>query len=58
VSKIFEYKVSGTLNQPKMEPLYFLPKLILIPLHPIESMKELIPKPPDSSKTNAPPVTP
>jgi len=56
VSKVFEYKISGTLNEPKMEPLYFLPKLILMPLHPIETMKELMPKAPETTSTNVPPA--
>jgi len=56
VSKIFEFKISGTLGEPKMEPLYFVPKLILLPLHPIETMKELMPKP-QNPATNAPPAT-
>ena len=56
VSKIFEYKITGTLGEPKMEPLYLLPKLILMPLHPFRTMKELMPAPPDWTQTNAPPV--
>ena len=56
VSKVFEYKISGTLGDPKMEPLYFVPKLILMPLHPFETMKDLMPKAPDASSTNAPPT--
>jgi hypothetical protein len=56
VSKVFEYKVSGTLAKPKMEPLYLVPRLIMIPLHPIETMKELLAKPPEQTNTNAPPA--
>ena len=56
VSKVFEYKISGTLGDPKMEPLYFLPKLILMPLHPLESMKELRPKTSESTTTNSLPA--
>jgi len=59
VSKVFEYKVTGTLAEPKVEPLLpVIPKLILLPLHPLDTMKELLPKPPEATKTNAPPTKP
>ncbi|MEJ0088360.1 MAG: AsmA-like C-terminal region-containing protein [Limisphaerales bacterium] len=41
VSKIFEYRVTGTLQNPKSEPLYVLPKLLLFPLHPIRTLENL-----------------
>jgi hypothetical protein len=40
VSKIFECRVTGTLGQPKPTPIY-VPKLLLVPLHPIRSMEEI-----------------
>jgi hypothetical protein len=46
VSKIFEYKITGTLQVPKSEPLFFVPKIILFPLHPIRAIKELLPEEP------------
>ncbi|HET7624880.1 MAG TPA: AsmA-like C-terminal region-containing protein [Verrucomicrobiae bacterium] len=58
VTKIFEYKITGTLNQPKTEPLFFLPKIVLLPFHPLRSMKELLPEIPNSNPTNAPPIFP
>ena len=42
VSKLFEYRVTGTLKNPKSEPIY-VPKLFLMPLHPIRSLEELFP---------------
>jgi hypothetical protein len=42
VSKAFECKVTGTLGQPKPTPIY-IPKLLLVPLHPIQSLEELLP---------------
>jgi hypothetical protein len=42
VSKLFEYHVTGTLKNPKSEPVY-VPKLLLMPLHPIRSFEELLP---------------
>ena len=42
VSKLFEYQITGTLENPKSEPVYVLPKLLLMPLHPIRSLLEEI----------------
>jgi hypothetical protein len=56
VSKLFEYRVSGTLQQPRSEPVFFIPKLVLLPFHPIRTMKELFPEESGESRTNAPPV--
>ena len=42
VSKLFEYHVTGTLKNPKPEPVY-VPKLLLMPLHPFRSLEELLP---------------
>jgi hypothetical protein len=53
VSKLFEYKVTGTLADPKLEPVYLVPKIFLAPLHPIKSIKEIFP--PSAASTNAPP---
>lgn len=55
VTKVFEYQVTGTLGQPKMEPLY-VPKFLLMPLHPIRTLKDLMP--PNTENTNAPPAPP
>jgi hypothetical protein len=53
VSKIFEYHVTGTLQNPKSEPIYVLPRLILIPLHPVRTLENLLM--PGGSFTNQPP---
>jgi hypothetical protein len=59
ITKMFEYKVTGSLAQPKIEPLYLFPKLVLMPFHPFKTLKELIPSDNrNSSQTNAPPPTP
>jgi hypothetical protein len=52
VSKLFEYKISGTLKNPKPEPVY-VPKLLLMPLHPIRTLEEMFPG--GETGTNAPP---
>jgi hypothetical protein len=44
LTKIFEFKVTGTLGAPKLEPLYF-PKPLLFPLNPIGTLKDLFQRP-------------
>jgi hypothetical protein len=56
VTKLFEYKVTGSLNQPKPEPLYLLPRIVLMPLHPWRTLKGLRPEEPPLTRTNAPPA--
>jgi hypothetical protein len=53
VSKLFEYRVTGPLKNPKSEPIYVLPKLLLMPLHPIRTLEEIIPG--GDSFSNQPP---
>jgi hypothetical protein len=53
VSKLFEYKITGTLKNPKSEPVYVLPKLLLLPLHPIRTLEGIFPG--GETGTNAPP---
>lgn len=40
--KLFEFKVSGTVKNPKTEPVY-VPNILLMPLHPIRSLQEMFP---------------
>ena len=42
VSKLFEYHVTGTLKAPRSRPVY-VPKILLMPLHPIRSVEEMFP---------------
>jgi hypothetical protein len=42
VTKVFEYKVSGTLNQPKAEPVYVIPKLLFIPFLPFKTLRDIV----------------
>ena len=51
VSKIFECRVGGTLSDPKVSPAY-IPKILLVPLHPIRSLEELFS--PSAMDTNTP----
>ena len=60
VTKMFEFKVTGTLDQPKTEPVYIIPKLVLLPFqmpfHPFRTLKGLLPEDFGQSGTNAPPL--
>ncbi len=47
VAKLFEYKITGTLAEPKLAPLY-IPKILLLPLNPIRTLEELFA--PDSGR--------
>jgi hypothetical protein len=47
VGKIFECRVTGTLGNPVVTPVY-IPKILLAPLHPIRSLEELF-SPPDTN---------
>ena len=57
ISKMFEYRVSGNLEQPKIEPKYLVPRLVMMPFHPIKTIKDILPENPNA-RSNAPPMTP
>ncbi len=57
VTKVFEYKVTGSLELPKTEPVYLIPKLVLMPFHPFRALKDLLPEDSGPVRTNAPPAT-
>jgi hypothetical protein len=40
LTKLFEYKVTGTLQQPEKEPLH-IPKPFQFPFHPLKTLKEI-----------------
>ncbi len=54
LSKLFEYKVTGTLKDPRTEPRFELPRVILMPFHLFRSSKDNSPA--SSTDTNAPPA--
>ncbi len=56
VTKMFEYKVTGTLSQPKPEPVYLIPKLMLMPFHPFRTLKNLLPQDSQTRTNASPPV--
>jgi hypothetical protein len=41
VTKLFEYKIGGSLGKPKSQPVY-IPKIFLMPFHPVRTLRELI----------------
>jgi hypothetical protein len=41
ITKALAYKVTGTLNEPKTEPLYILPKFLLLPFKPFKALKDI-----------------
>lgn len=47
VTKMFEYKVGGSLDEPKMEPVFIVPKIVLMPFHPFRTLKGLFPEEPE-----------
>lgn len=51
ITKLFVYKVTGTISEPKREPLY-VPRLLLMPLQPFKTLRELLTdeKPPPEKK--------
>jgi hypothetical protein len=50
--KVLEYKLSGNIGAPKAEPAY-IPSFLLIPLHPFQTLRDLLPS---EKHTNAPPA--
>jgi hypothetical protein len=54
VSKIFEYKITGTLTNPQSKSVYLVPNLILAPLHPVRTLKGLFGH--DEQKSQRPPT--
>ncbi len=54
VSKLFAYKITGTLEEPKSEPVY-IPKVLLLPFSPFKTLGELFA--PSPADTNTPPAT-
>jgi hypothetical protein len=62
ISKLFEYKVTGTLAQPKQEQVFFISRLLLapfqMPFHPFRTLKGLVPGGESDGSTSTNTVTP
>ena len=52
VAKLFEYKITGSLAEPKLAPVY-IPKILMLPLSPLRTLEELFAPAPPTPK--APP---
>jgi hypothetical protein len=46
ITKLFEYRITGAVNRPQTEPLYIVPKLLVLPFLPFKILKEMIPEVP------------
>jgi len=53
VTELFEYKVTGTLENPHMAPYHDISKLLLAPLHPIKTLEGILPV----GNTNSPTIS-
>jgi hypothetical protein len=42
VTKLFEYKITGTLDNPKTEQLYAISKLFILPFAPFKTIKDIL----------------
>ena len=56
VTRVFAYKVTGSLSHPKIDPLY-VPKILMAPFHPLRTVKELFSDDKPEEK-NDPPAKP
>jgi hypothetical protein len=54
VTKIFEYKLTGPIDDPKIDPLTPIPWLISPIVHPFRTLKSLFPEDSNSVQTNHP----
>lgn len=55
LTKIFEYKLSGTLEDPQSEPV-FIPNFLMKILRPFKTLKRILPEKTESSTTQAAPA--
>jgi len=57
VSKVFEYKVTGTIEEPRSVPVTpVIPTVLQLPIHPIKTLKDLMPLGLITSQTNSVPA--
>jgi AsmA-like protein len=54
VTKLFEYRVTGNLADPKTEPVFIIPKIMLLPFRPFRTLKGLTPEDPNTSPNFSP----
>jgi hypothetical protein len=44
------------VHQPKSDPVFFIPRIVLFPFHPFRTIKDLLPEGSSSTNSNSPPV--
>jgi len=54
VTKLFEFKLNGTVEDPKTEPVFIIPKIVLLPFSPLKNLKEIFT--PQESPSNGGPA--
>lgn len=54
VGKLFEYRVSGTLDNPKLEDVYLIPRIIFLPFQPFKTLQSIFRE--DEKKEGEPPA--
>jgi hypothetical protein len=54
VTKLFEYRVNGNLSDPRSEPVFILPKIMMLPFHPFRTLKGFRPEDPNSNPNFSP----
>ncbi len=55
VTKLFEYRITGTIGDPKAEPLWGIPRVIFFPFQPVKTLKDIF-RIPDKKPASAPPA--
>jgi len=55
-TKMFEYKVTGPMDNPKKDPVYIIPKLVQMPFLPFRGLKELLLEEPTPAPANPAPI--
>jgi hypothetical protein len=55
LTKLFEFKVTGTLGEPKKEPIVpVVPRLLMMPFSPFQTIRDMLP--PDKAPETSPPA--
>lgn len=54
VSKTFEYSISGPISHPKSDPVY-IPRILFLPVHPVQTLKDMAPEETNSVPHATPP---
>jgi hypothetical protein len=54
VAKLFEYRVNGNISDPRTEPVFVIPKIMLLPFHPMRTIKGLFPEDPNTNPMFSP----